>query len=89
MAQAVGDPAVPIHPALVFVHGDWDSGAELRILSKRPYRHLGVWVTWPRALTSMIAKPGPLTPGMSTRSASTSPACEQVTPPARRRRKGH
>ena len=63
VAQAVGDPAVPIHPALVFVDGDWGSGATLRILSKRPYRHLGVWVTWPRALTSMIAKPGPLTLG--------------------------
>jgi hypothetical protein len=44
---------VPITAALCFVDAEW------RLLS-RPFELEGVWVTWPKKLSAMIAAPGPL-----------------------------
>jgi hypothetical protein len=60
VAQAIQDRSVPVHPALVFVNGDWSIAALPRLIANRPYQHLGVWITPPRILTKMINQPGPL-----------------------------
>ena len=60
VANLVADPAVPVIPAIVFVEGNW--GSPTRILTKRPYRHQGVWILWPAALIKKIEEPGPLGP---------------------------
>ena len=59
--SVVGDWAVPIHPAICFVNGNW-AGSAMRGLTRKPYQVNNVWVTWPRALSASIARPGPLTP---------------------------
>ena len=60
VANLVADPAIPVLPAIVFVEGNW--GSPTRILTKRPYRHQGVWILWPGALIKKIEEPGPLGP---------------------------
>jgi Nuclease-related domain len=60
VANLVADPAIPVNPAIVFVEGNW--GSPTRILTKRPYRHQGVWILWPAALIKKIEEPGPLGP---------------------------
>ncbi len=60
VAQVLGDPSVPLRPALVFIDGDWGSRVTLRVLANRPYTHLGVMITWPKALAKVINDPGPL-----------------------------
>jgi hypothetical protein len=60
LTNLVTDPSVPVHPALVFVEGNW--GSPTGILTKRPLRHQGVWILWPGALIKLIEEPGPLTP---------------------------
>ena len=59
VASVLGDRSIPIHPALVFVNGEW--GSVLRLLSKKPYIHNGVTIAWPKVLISTIGKGGPLT----------------------------
>jgi Nuclease-related domain len=59
VSSLLDDRSVPIHPALVLVSGNWGPRA-LRILLDRPYQHLGVWITWPRALSAKIKAQGPL-----------------------------
>lgn len=61
VAQVLKDPA-DVHAAVVFAHGDWGTAATMRFLLGRPYRHLGVWITWAAALAHIIDKAGPLTP---------------------------
>lgn len=58
VAQVIGDKAVPIHQALVFIEGDWGNISATRILTSRPYQHLGVWITWPKAIWKKINEPG-------------------------------
>ncbi|HEX3794732.1 MAG TPA: nuclease-related domain-containing protein [Acidimicrobiales bacterium] len=58
--QLIADPSVPVHPALVFVDGDWTLGTTLKLLAGRPHQHLGVWITAPKALARKIREPGPL-----------------------------
>lgn len=60
VAQAIGDRSVPVHPALVFIEGDWGTAAAVRLLTKRPYQHLGVWITAPKVPAKLINAPGPL-----------------------------
>jgi hypothetical protein len=57
VANIINDPKVPIHPALVFVNGDWDPKMLLR---RKPWQHNRVWITPPRMLTKLIKGPGPL-----------------------------
>lgn len=60
VAQVIGDRTVPIKPALVFVDGDWSDSSAARILTSRPYQHLTVWISWPKAIWKKINEPGPL-----------------------------
>lgn len=60
VAQSIDDRSVPIHPALVFIEGDWSTVAAARLLVNRPYQHLGVWITTPKNVAKMINDPGPL-----------------------------
>ena len=60
IANLLGDPGIPIHPALVFVDGNWGAGVTLRVLQNRPYEMLGVMVAWPKALIAKIDDAGPL-----------------------------
>lgn len=57
VANAIGDPSVPLHPALVFVEADWSLSLLFR---RRPWQHKGVWITPPRKLCRLIREPGPL-----------------------------
>lgn len=60
VAQLIGDKSVPIRPALVFIEGDWRKLSATRILANRPYQHLGVWISWPKAIWKKINETGPL-----------------------------
>ena len=60
VAQVIGDRSVPIHPALVFIDGDWSLASLPRMLANKPYQHLSVWITPPRTLAKLINEPGPL-----------------------------
>ncbi len=60
VAKALPDPSVPVHGAIVIVEGNW--GSPTRLLTRRPYRHEGIWILWPAALIKMIEEPGPLSP---------------------------
>jgi Nuclease-related domain len=53
--EAIGDGKVPINAALCFVGSEWN-------LLAKPFNQDGVWVTWPKKLSEMIAAPGSLTP---------------------------
>jgi hypothetical protein len=66
VSKVLRDPGIAIHPALVFANGDWGNAATIRLLRNRPYRHLGVWITWPGALTRIINEDGPMTGEMVT-----------------------
>ena len=60
VAQAIGDRSVPVHPALVFIDGDWATAALPRFMMNRPFQHLNVWITPPKILAKMINDAGPL-----------------------------
>ncbi len=60
VAGVIGDRSIPVHPALVFVEGDWGSRAAIRFLGGKPYKHEGVWLTAPIVLRKLIQEPGPL-----------------------------
>jgi hypothetical protein len=60
IAQLVDDRSVPICPALVFVEGDWKLSITARHILKKPYKHVGVWISPPRLLAKLIKEPGPL-----------------------------
>lgn len=60
VAQVIGDKSVPISQALVFIEGDWGSTSATRFLTNRPYQHLGVWISWPKAIWKKINEPGTL-----------------------------
>ena len=60
VAQVIGDKSIPIKQALVFVDGDWSDASAARIVTSRPYQHLGVWISWPKAIWKKINEPGPL-----------------------------
>jgi hypothetical protein len=60
VAQLINDKTVPIKPALVFIDGDWSDSATARIVSSRPYQHLTVLISWPKAIWKKINEPGPL-----------------------------
>jgi hypothetical protein len=60
VASLIGDRSIPIHPALVFVNGDWSS--VVRLLMGKPYSHNGVYIAWPKALVSKIKGDGQLSP---------------------------
>jgi hypothetical protein len=61
VAGVIDDRSVPIHPAMVFVEGDWGSRAALRFIGGKPYNHEGVWLTAPIVLKKLVRGPGPLT----------------------------
>jgi hypothetical protein len=54
--DAIGDAGVPINSTMCFVGSEWG-------LLAKPFKQGGVWVTWPKKLSEMIAAPGSLTPG--------------------------
>jgi hypothetical protein len=54
IATLVDDRSIPIHPAIVFIDGNWGPRATLRILRDNPYRRKNVWITWPKALVAKI-----------------------------------
>lgn len=60
VAQIIGNRSVPIKPALVFIEGDWSDTSAARILASKPYQHLTVWISWPKAIWKKINEPGPL-----------------------------
>jgi Zn ribbon nucleic-acid-binding protein len=61
VAQVIGDHSVPIHPAMVFVSGDWHVSALPRFILRRPYRHEDhIWISPLRILIPIINAPGPL-----------------------------
>jgi hypothetical protein len=60
VAQVIDDRSIPIHPALVFIEGDWSGASLPRFLMGRPYNHEGVYISPPKALIKLINKPGPL-----------------------------
>ena len=60
VAQVIGDKSIPIKPALVFIDGDWSDASAARIVSSKPYQHLTVWISWPKAIWKKINEPGPL-----------------------------
>lgn len=62
VANLLANPSIPIYPALAFVDPDWRISL-WRLASRRPYRHLRVWLTLPDALVAMIRRSGPLSPG--------------------------
>jgi len=62
VAQTIGDRSVPIKPALVFIDGDWSDASAGRIITSKPYQHLSVWISWPKAIWRKINEPGPLDP---------------------------
>jgi hypothetical protein len=45
---------------LVFIDGDWSEASAARIVTSRPYQHLSVWISWPKAIWKKINEPGPL-----------------------------
>jgi hypothetical protein len=53
--EAIGDAKVPIDAALCFIGSGWN-------LLAKPFKQGGVWVTWPKNLSEMVAAPGSLTP---------------------------
>jgi hypothetical protein len=59
VAKLVLEPSVPVHGAIAIVEGHW--GSPTKLLTRRPYRHEGVWILWPAALIQKIEEPGPLT----------------------------
>ena len=63
VAQVIGDKSVPIKPALVFIDGDWSDASAARIVSSKPYQHLTVWISWPKAIWKKINESGPLDAG--------------------------
>jgi hypothetical protein len=46
VADLLGDPSIPIRPALAFVDGDWRIST-WRKVANRPHQHLGVLLAWP------------------------------------------
>lgn len=62
VTSVIANPTIPVSAALVLLDGDWGGKSALRILARRPYRHTGVYVTWPAALIKLIEQSGPLSP---------------------------
>ena len=60
VAKLVVEPTVPVVGAIAIVEGNW--GSPTKLLTRRPYRHEGVWILWPAALIQKIEAPGPLAP---------------------------
>ena len=60
VAQVIEDRTVPIHPALVFIEGDWSTASLPRFLMGKPYVHEGVYISPPKTLITMINEPGAL-----------------------------
>jgi hypothetical protein len=60
IAQLVDDRTIRVHPAVVFVDGQWSNRLFLRVVLNRPEVLNGVWIMWPKALLSKIKEPGPL-----------------------------
>jgi hypothetical protein len=60
LAQVVDDPSIPIHPALVFIEGDWSGAVLPRFIMGKPYKHEGVYISGPKVLIKKINEPGPL-----------------------------
>ena len=79
IANVLGDPGIPIRPALAFVHGNWSAGKALRSLQNRPYEMLGVMIAWPKAIIAKIGETGPLSSGAIT---SIAKRLDSALPPA-------
>jgi hypothetical protein len=60
IANLLGDPRIPIHPALAFIDGDWGSSIALRAIRNRPFEMIGVMIAWPKAIIAKISENGPL-----------------------------
>lgn len=60
VAGIVGDPSVPIHPAMAILVEQCDMWTGLRFRLGRPIRHERVWICPPALLLDEIRKPGPL-----------------------------
>ncbi len=78
VAQAIGDNNVPVIPALVFVDGNWSIPATARLIAKKHYQHLGVWITPPRILCDLIRREVPRAPFDV---ASTAARLDRLLPP--------
>ena len=79
IANLLGDPRIPIHPALAFIDGDWGSGIAFRAIRNRPYEMLGVIIAWPKAIIAKISEDGPLSKGAV---ASIASRLDAALPPA-------
>lgn len=62
--EALGDPEIPVVPALCFVGAEWGWFA-------KPFKFRDVWVSWAQCLAEMILEPGPLDPTAIERTAAT------------------
>jgi hypothetical protein len=60
VANLLGDPRIPIHPALAFIEADWGSSIALRAIRNHPYEMLEVIIAWPKAIIARIVEDGPL-----------------------------
>ena len=54
MLNALADVEVDVHRALCFIDAEWS-------WFPKPFKIDGVWVTWGKVLSEMIAEPGSLT----------------------------
>ncbi len=79
VANVLGDPSIPISPALVFVDCNWGAGVTFRALQHRPYEIFGVLISWPEAAVARISEPGPLSQDEVLRIAT---KLDQALPPA-------
>jgi hypothetical protein len=61
VAAQLEDRSIPVQPAVVILADDWVV-SPLRVLANKPYKHKGVWISWPKAISSKIKERGPLSP---------------------------
>lgn len=60
VAQIIDDRSIPIHPALVFIEGNWSYRSFPGLPFNKPRQHEGVWITPPKMLADKINEPGRL-----------------------------
>lgn len=70
IAQVIGDPKIPVHPAMAFVEAEFTLRTGFRLLVKGPFVHDGVMLADPRRLIRKINRDGPLDAATISRTAS-------------------
>jgi hypothetical protein len=64
VARVIGDASIPLHPAMVFVEGDWSLRNSVHLHKRGPYLHDGVFLSGGHRIITKINDPGPLSPEM-------------------------